>query len=74
VTSYIDPSLWIVTKSLKVEPLLILYDGGHASFRKRKCHAAEALSHVVKKWRMVSEDAGGWRQWGWGCPPSAGGV
>jgi hypothetical protein len=35
-----------------------LYDDGvrvSEALKKRKYHAADSLSHVVKKWRMVSE-------------------
>jgi hypothetical protein len=29
------------------------------ALKKRKCHSADILSQVVKKWRMVSEGVGG---------------
>jgi hypothetical protein len=54
-----------------------LYDYGvrvSEALKKRKYHAADSLSPVLKKCRMVSEGEGGWHWRQWGCPPSSGGV
>jgi hypothetical protein len=37
----------------------ICCDRTQVALEKRKCHLADILSQVVKKWRMVSEGAGG---------------